>query len=145
MGASVTPKPVGAFGFGGRIAVARLAELVQLTLVADAAIIDLRAYAERQRAIGAAECLETAGILLPGGKTEFAEAMLWQLADPIEAGANGFSSYAGAPLHDADGALLGRIVALQRGQRSFDGHDLKILRTVADIVTDLLAPPQPAS
>ena len=145
VGASVTPKAVDAFEFGGRITVARLAELVQLTLVADAAIIDLRPYAERQRAIGAAEYLETGGILLPGGKPEFAEAMLWQLADPIEAGANGFPSYAGAPLHDAGGALLGRVVALQRGQRSFDGHDLKILRTVADIVADLVERSQPAS
>jgi GAF domain-containing protein len=130
---------------GGRVATAKLAELVQLTLVADAAIIDLRTYAERQRAIGGAERLGTAGILMSGGEAEFAEALLWQLADPIEAGAHGFQSYAGAPLHDADGAPLGRIVALQRGQRSFDGHDLKILRTVADIVADLVGQPQLAS
>jgi hypothetical protein len=127
---------------GSRIASARLAELVQLTLVADGAIIDLRHYAERQRALGMAELLGTAGLLIAGGGTESSEALLWQLADPVEAGANGFQSYAGVPLHDIDGALLGRIVALQRGQRMFDGHDLKILRTVADIVADLVGGPQ---
>ncbi|AQR75507.1 hypothetical protein BXU08_19240 [Sphingomonas sp. LM7] len=111
---------------------------MQLTLVSDAAIIDLRPYAERRRAIGAAERLETAGILISGGEAEFSERLLWQLADPIDASASGFQSYAGVPLHDADGAPLGRIVALQRRQRAFDGHDLKILRTVADIVADLI-------
>jgi GAF domain-containing protein len=129
----------------GRVASARLAELVQLTLVADAAIVDLRPYAERQRATGAAEHLETAGILLSGGEAETSEVLLWRMADPIEASANGFQSYAGVPFHDNDGALLGRIVAMQRGQRVFDGHDLKILRTVADIVADMIRQPQLAS
>jgi GAF domain-containing protein len=128
-----------------RIASARLAELVQLTLVADGAIIDLRHYATRQRAIGASERLETAGVLMAGGATEFSEALLWQLADPVEAGALGFQSYACVPLHDVDGAPLGRIVAIQRRQRQFDGHDLKILRTVGDIVADLIRQPQLAS
>jgi hypothetical protein len=123
---------------GGRIAATKLAELVQLTLVADAAIIDLRPYAERQRATGGAERLETAGILLSGGEAETSEALLWQLADPIDASASGFQSYACVPLHDDDGAPLGRIVAIQRGQRVFDGHDLKILRTVAGIVAALV-------
>jgi GAF domain-containing protein len=130
---------------GGRIASAGLAGLVQLTLAADGAIIDLRHYAERQRALGKPERLSTSGVLLAGGETESSETLLWQLADPVEAGANGFQSYAGVPLHDADGALLGRIVALHRGQRLFDGHDLKILRTVADIVVDLIDRPQRAS
>jgi GAF domain-containing protein len=129
----------------GRVASARLVELIQLTLVADAAIVDLRPYAERQRAIGAAEHLETAGILLSGGEAETSEALLWRFADPIEASANGFQSYACVPFHDADGASLGRIVAMQRGQRVFDGHDLKILRTIADIVADLIRQPQLAS
>ncbi|KRC81684.1 hypothetical protein ASE13_04715 [Sphingomonas sp. Root241] len=128
-----------------RIASARLAELVQLTLVADGAIIDLRRYATRQRTIGAPERLETAGVLMAGGLPESSEALLWQLADPIEAGALGFQSYACVPLQDVDGAPLGRIVAIQRGQRQFDGHDLKILRTVADIVTDLIRQPQLAN
>ncbi len=123
---------------GAPIASARLAELVQLTLVADGAIIDLRHYATRQRATGASERLETAGVLMAGGAAETSEALLWQLADPIEAGALGFQSYACVPLHDVDGARLGRIVAIQRGQRQFDGHDLKILRIVADIVADLI-------
>jgi GAF domain-containing protein len=130
---------------GGRIACVKLAELVQLTLVADGAIVDLRHYAERQRALGVPERLTTAGILLAGGEAEPSEALLWQLADPIEASASGFRSYACVPLHDLDGAPLGRVVALQRGQRAFDGHDLKILRTVADIVADLTRRPQPAS
>jgi GAF domain-containing protein len=130
---------------GRRIASAKLAELVQLTLVSDGAIIDLRAYAERQRAIGASERLETAGMLLSGGATETSEALLWQLADPVEAGSYGFQSYAGVPLQDLDGEPLGRIVAIQRSQRTFDGHDLKILRTVADIVADLIRNPQRAS
>ncbi len=130
---------------GGRIASAKLAELVQLTLVADGAIVDLRHYAERQRAFAAAERLTTAGILLAGGEAEASEALLWRLADPIEASASGFQSYACVPFHDVDGAPLGRIVALQRGQRAFDGHDLKILRTVADIVADLTRQPQLAS
>jgi len=130
---------------GGALASARLAELVQLTLVSDGAIIDLRHYAERQRALGAAERPTTAGLLLAGGEAEASEALLWRLADPIEASANGFQSYAGIPLHDADGTLLGRVVALQRGQRMFDGHDLKILRTVADIVANLIGQPQLAS
>lgn len=130
---------------GGRIASAKLAELVQLTLVVDGAIVDLRHYAERQRAFGAGERLATAGILLAGGEAESAEALLWQLADPIEASASGFRSYACVPLHDLDGAPLGRIVALQRGQRAFDGHDIKILRMVADIVADLIRDPQLAS
>ena len=72
----------------GRVASARLVELIQLTLVADAAIVDLRPYAERQRAIGAAEHLETAGILLSGGEAETSEALLWRFSDPIEASAN---------------------------------------------------------
>ena len=129
----------------GRVASARLAELIQLTLVADAAIVDLRPYAERQRASGATEYLDTAGILLTGGKAESSEALLWRLADPIEARASGFQSYACVPFHDADGTTLGRIVAMQRGQRVFDGHDLKILRTVADIAADLIRQPQLAS
>lgn len=124
---------------------ARLAELVQLTLVADGAIIDLHHYAQRQRAIGAPERLGTAGILLSGGVAEGSETLLWQLADPIAAATNGFQSYAGVPVHDSDGAPLGRIVAIQRGQRQFDGHDLKILRTVADIVAELIRQPQLAS
>ncbi|ATY34182.1 GAF domain-containing protein [Sphingomonas psychrotolerans] len=129
----------------GAVASARLAELVQLTLAADGAIIDLRAYAERQRALGAPERLKTAGILLAGGEAELSETLLWRIADPVEAGASGFQSYACVPLHDLDGAPLGRIVAIQRGQRLFDGHDLKILRTVADIVADLTRQPQLAS
>ena len=52
---------------GARTASARLAELVQLTLVADGAIIDLHHYAQRQRAFDAPERLGTAGILLAGG------------------------------------------------------------------------------
>lgn len=127
---------------GARIASAKLAELVQLTLVADGVIIDLHHYAIRQRATGASERLETAGVLIAGGATESSEALLWRLADPVEAGALGFQSYACVPLHDVDGAPLGRIVAIQRGQRQFDGHDLKILRTVADIVADLIRQPQ---
>ena len=130
---------------GGRIASAKLAALVQLTLVADGAIVDLRHYAERQRALGAAERLTTAGILLAGGEAEPSEALLWQLADPIEASASGFQSYACVPLQDVDGTPLGRIVAIQRGQRVFDGHDLGILRTVADVVADLIRRPQLAS
>ena len=94
-----------------RIASTRLAELVQLTLVADGAIIDLRRYATRQRMTGAPERLETAGVLMAGGLAESSEALLWQLADPIEAGALGFQSYACVPLQDVDGAPLGRIVA----------------------------------
>jgi GAF domain-containing protein len=129
----------------GGVASARLAELVQLTLAADGAIVDLRPYAERQRALGAGERLQTAGLLIAGGAAETSEALLWQIADPVAAGASGFQSYAGVPLHGLDGAALGRIVALQRGQRVFDGHDLKILRTVADIVADLIRAPQPAS
>jgi GAF domain-containing protein len=130
---------------GAPVASARLAELVQLTLVADGAIIDLHNYAVRQRAIGAPERLDTAGVLMAGGAVETSEALLWKLADPVEAGALGFQSYACVPLHDVDGALLGRIVAIQRGQRQFDGHDLKILRTVADIVADLIHQPQLAN
>lgn len=130
---------------GGRIASARLAELVQLTLVADGVIIDLRHYAERQRATGSAERLESTGILLAGGAAESSEALLWQLSDPVEAGKLGFQSYASVLLHDLDGMPLGRIVAIQRGQRQFDGHDLKILRTAADLVADLIRQPQLAN
>lgn|GEM_PF-6176234 len=130
---------------GGRIASARLAELVQLTLVADGVIIDLRHYAERQRATGENERLETTGILLAGGAAESSEALLWQLSDPVAAGKLGFQSYASVPLHDLDGMPLGRIVAIQRGQRQFDGHDLKILRTAADLVADLIRRPQLAN
>lgn len=130
---------------GAPVASARLAELIQMTLVADGAIIDLHNYAIRQRAIGASERLETAGVLMAGGAVEFSETLLWQLADPVEAGKLGFQSYACVPLHDVDGAPLGRIVAIQRGQRQFDGHDLKILRTVADIVADLIRQPQLAN
>lgn len=118
---------------------------MQLTLVTDGAIVDLRHYATRQRAIGASERLDTAGVLIAGGVTESSEALLWQLADPVEAGALGFQSYACVPLHDVDGAPLGRIVALQRSQRQFDGHDLKILRTAGDIVSDLIRQPQLAN
>lgn len=118
---------------------------MQLTLVADGAIIDLRHYATRQRALGVPERLDTAGVLMAGGMTETSEALLWELADPVEAGALGFQSYACVPLHDADGSPLGRIVAIQRGQRRFDGHDLKILRSVADIVADLIRQPQLAN
>ena len=132
-------------GPAARIASARLAELVQLTLVADGAIIDLRHYATRQRAVDAPERLETAGVLMAGGAAESSEALLWQLADPIEASALGFQSYACVPLHDLDGTPLGRIVAIQRRQRQFDGHDLKILRTVGDIVADLIRQPQLAN
>jgi GAF domain-containing protein len=130
---------------GARTASAKLAELVQLTLVADGAIIDLHHYAQRQRAIGVPERLGTAGVLLAGGAAEASEPLLWQLADPVAAGANGFQSYAGVPVHDADGTPLGRVVAIQRGQRQFDGHDLKILRTVADIVAELIRQPQLAN
>ncbi|NIJ19352.1 hypothetical protein FHS95_001021 [Sphingomonas naasensis] len=130
---------------GGRIASARLAELVQLTLVADGVIIDLRHYAERQRATGDGERLDTAGILLAGGAAESSEELLWQLADPVAVGKLGFQAYAAVPLHDIDGTPLGRIVAIQRGQRQFDGHDLKILRTAADLVADLIRQPQLAN
>lgn len=130
---------------GARTASARLAELIQLTLVADGAIIDLHHYAQRQRAIGAPERLATAGLLLAGGTAEASEPPLWQLADPIAAATHGFQSYAGVPVHDTDGTPLGRIVAIQRGQRQFDGHDLKILRTVADIVAELIRQPQLAN
>jgi hypothetical protein len=133
------------FHQGGRATTARLAELVQLTLVADGVVIDLRHYAERQRGMDAFERLETAGILLAGGAFESSEALLWQLADPVEAAALGFQSYAAVPLHDVDGTPLGRVVAVQRGQRQFDGHDLKILRTVAEIVADLIRQPQLAN
>lgn len=130
---------------GAGTASAGLAELIQLTLVVDGAIIDLHHYAARQRAIDASERLGTAGLLMAGGAAESSEALLWRLADPVEAAKHGFQSYAGVPVHDTDGAPLGRIVAIQRGQRQFDGHDLKILRTVADIVAELIRQPHLAN
>jgi GAF domain-containing protein len=142
---SASPEAAGDLRGGAGAASAGLAELIQLTLVVDGAIIDLHHYAARQRAIGASERLGTAGLLVAGGAAESSETLLWQIADPVEAARHGFQSYAGVPVHDTDGAPLGRIVAIQRGQRQFDGHDLKILRTVADIVAELLRQPQLAN
>lgn len=114
----------------------RIAELVQLALDADVAILDLHGYSERQRATGAIEALSTSGafrVLELGGPA----AELSRLADPLEASARGFRSYAAVPIRE-DGIVLGRVAVLAREAREFDASAVKLMRTAADLAADLL-------
>lgn len=120
------------------IASAHLSAMLRLALDVDAAIVDLRPYAERQRAIGATEKLRTEGAFLALDLSRPSEEQLWRLADPMEAHAQGFASYAGVPIRDEDNLLLGQIAAIANDGRAFDDRAMKTMRAAADLVAELL-------
>lgn len=120
------------------VASTRLSTLLRHALDADAVIIDLRSYAERQRAIGAIEKLRTEGTFLSLDLSQPSEEQLWRLADPMEAHLQGFASYAGVPIRDEDDLPLGQIAVIANDGRSFDERAMKTLRAAADLITELL-------
>lgn len=125
------------------MAAARLAEMVRFTLGADAALVDLRSYAERQRRRGTAELIASAGVF--GAAEHQSELQIHALADPIHAYRAGYCAYAGAPIRARDGSTLGMVAALAHAERDFGEREVEILRLAAAMLASLLDPDQLAS
>lgn len=124
--------------FHATTASARISALVRFALEVDVAIVDLRAYAERQRRSGAAEKLRTDGAFLALDLSQPSEEQLWRLAEPAEAQKQEFGFYACVPIRDAEDRPLGRIAVIANEDREFDTRMLETLRAAADLVADLI-------
>lgn len=112
--------------------------MIRLALDLDAAIIDLRPYAERQRATNAIERLRTEGTFLTLDLSNPTEEQLWQIADPIEAHRQGVASYASVPIRDEDDMLLGHVTVIASDGRTFEAQAMQTMRAAAELVAALL-------
>lgn len=127
----------------------RLAELVQAYLGCEAAVVSLKAppRAARSRSRRPAR---RCGMAVRQG-AEFAMPCALEpheLVDPLIAGEIGMRFYAGLPLHDRSGRMVGTLAAMDRHPRELATDDLDALKRLAGVASELYDhqnPPAPAA
>ena len=116
----------------------RLAELVQAYLGCEAAVVSLEASRDTARPrsrLSAPRC----GMAVRQG-AEFAMPCALEpheLVDPLIAGEIGMRFYAGLPLHDRSGRMVGTLAAMDRQPRSLAAGDLDALKRLAGVASEL--------
>lgn len=108
----------------------KIAELARSIFDVDGVVIDIRPdHAEAGWPAGASWAFRSDVDL------QLARTVLSSLADPVVAAQQGFVAYAGVPVRDRLGNVIGTLAAMAREPRTFDAQALKLLTMSADVVS----------
>jgi len=109
---------------------ARLAELVQRYLGCEVAVLSVNDPSPSLRALHGSSRCERRDSTACGVD-------LRELTHPLAAGEAGMRFYAGLPLRDYNGDLIGILAAMDRHERTLGAEELETLKLLAGMASDL--------
>ncbi len=116
---------------------ARLAELVQRYLGCEVAVLSVDDPSPALRALhGSSRCERRASTAFRRDSTACG-VDLRELTHPLAAGEAGMRFYAGLPLRDYNGDLIGILAAMDRHERTLGAEELETLKLLAGMASDL--------
>lgn len=121
---------------GSEQSFARLAELVQRYLGCEAAVLSVDDPLAPLHRNGASKAARCAGAAFRPGR-ERCGMDVFTLTNPLIAGEQGMHFYAGLPLRDYQGRAIGMLAAVDQHERTLAPEELKTLRLLAGMATDL--------